>query len=203
MSLESSILFFLAIIVFAVTPGPGVFFLLSHSLQHDAKSCLPYALGMTVSDVIYLIMAILGMAHLAENWNELFFIIRILGATYLLYLAWKLWNAPIDTLAAKTKKSKHNGFIIGFLISASNPKVILFYIAFLPTFMDLTQLLIIDIFLVSTLCFIGVLVGLMFIAFGAQGLKRKVQSHKTLGRINKFAATLMASAGIYIGVHDR
>ena len=137
MSPESAISFFIAVLIFGVTPGPGVFAILARALVSGARSCTWLALGMTISDILYLIAACLGLAAIATHWSELFTAIRILGALYLVYLGWKMWNAPLELEQAEAKVGASAGilsFTQGFLISSSNPKVILFYIAFLPTF---------------------------------------------------------------------
>ncbi len=132
MSPESAISFLLIIYLFAITPGPGVFALLARSLASGVKPCISLALGMAVSDVIYLVLACFGLAVIAEQWAGLFMIIRFFGAFYLLYLGWKMWNASPDASlqngVCDVTFTTAQGLLQGFLISASNPKVIFFYI---------------------------------------------------------------------------
>lgn len=129
MSPESALSFFLAILIFGITPGPGTFAVLARALTRGAGSCVMLALGMTISDILYLIAACFGLATIAQHWSELFLAIRIVGGLYLCYLGWKMWTAPLD-LAGLEQRDSRNGQLIsfsqGFLISASNPKVILF-----------------------------------------------------------------------------
>ncbi|MEM1506559.1 LysE family transporter, partial [Domibacillus sp. 8LH] len=81
----------------------------------------------------------------------------------LIYLGWKMWISPVSTMSSGDNLQDVNNeiasFIQGFMISASNPKVILFYVAFLPTFMDLTVLSAADIVLASFLTFVALLLG--------------------------------------------
>ena len=95
MTLEGALTFFIAIFVFGITPGPGVFAIMARALVNGAGSCFMLALGMAISDILYLIAACLGLAVIATQWGDLFTIIRIIGAAYLIYLGWKTWNAPI------------------------------------------------------------------------------------------------------------
>ena len=202
MTFESGIIFFLAIIIFAITPGPGVFALLSKAMTQGAKSCLPMAWGMAVSDAIYLVLACYGLATIAENWGELFTAIRIIGAVYLIYLGWKMWHSSITLNKDRNNeslKSQSMVFVQGFLISASNPKVILFYIAFLPTFMDLTTLTQQDILVAVILCLVGLMIGLMAIAFSASWARHYFKSEKAMRGLNRVAGSIMAAAGVYIG----
>ncbi len=205
MSPESAISFLFIIYLFAITPGPGVFALLARSLASGVKPCISMALGMAVSDVIYLILACFGLAVIAEQWAGLFRIIRFAGAFYLLYLGWKMWNASpevslqngVSDITTTTAK----GLLQGFLISASNPKVIFFYIAFLPTIMDLNSLTTSDIALASGITLLGIMLGLMTIVICASSARRFFTSTKAVQSLNKTSGGIMIGAGSYLGLH--
>lgn len=201
MSWESAISFFIAVLIFGVTPGPGVFAILARAMVSGAKSCFLLALGMTISDAIYLVAACFGLAVLASNWSEVFTVVRVLGAAYLVYLGWRMWHAPVDLEAAERKASRSGmimSFVQGFLISASNPKVILFYIAFLPTFMDLTALDGADITLAVVLTLIALMLGLMMIAVFAAKARRFFHSEQAVKGLNRSAGSIMMAAGAYL-----
>ena len=205
MTFESGLAFFLAIIIFAITPGPGVFALLARAMTQGAMSCFSLALGMTISDIIYLVFACLGLAVIAENWSGLFTVIRIAGALYLIYLGWKMWNERAQIagrISSARVQSEWMSLLQGFLISASNPKVILFYIAFLPTFMDLTVLSAQDIVVASVLCLVGLMIGLMMIAFSASWARRYFRSERAMTGLNRVAGSIMISAGVYLGTRS-
>jgi threonine/homoserine/homoserine lactone efflux protein len=202
MSFESSLTFFLAIFIFSITPGPGVFALLARGMTLGAKHCISLAFGMTISDIIYLIFACLGLATIAHNYSLLFEFIRIAGALYLFYLGYKMFTAPIEidssTNSIKKKKDFFYGFVQGFLISASNPKVILFYIAFLPTFLDIKSLTNHDIIWVSFLAIIALMIGLMSVSILANKAKQVLKSNKALKRLNYTAGSIMIAAGSFL-----
>jgi threonine/homoserine/homoserine lactone efflux protein len=201
MSLEGAITFFIAIFIFAITPGPGTFALLARALSSGAVSCLSMAFGMAISDIIYLILATFGLAAIAENYGGLFTIIRFVGAAYLIYLGWKMWTAEVDTDFKQNdgiSKSWLSGFIQGFLISASNPKVILFYIAFLPTFIDLSSLSTVDIVLTSTLTLFALMAGLMMVSIGASTVRQYLKSNSAVQKLNRIAGSIMIGAGLFL-----
>ena len=204
MSFEAAITFFIAIFIFAITPGPGVFAILARALTSGAKSCFSLAFGIAISDILYLLMATLGLAAIAENWSGLFIFIRLFGAAYLIYLGWKMWTIKIDPLVENNSKTSArlwlSGFIQGFLISASNPKVILFYIAFLPTFMDLSALNQSDIIFASALTLFALMMGLMLIAFSAASARQKFQSKQATKRLNRSAGSIMIGAGLFLAL---
>ncbi|MGS2718870.1 LysE family translocator [Eionea flava] len=207
MTVESAITFFVAVFIFGITPGPGIFAILARSMVHGAGSCFWLSTGMVISDIAYLVMACLGLAAIAYQWEEAFLVIRIVGAMYLIYLGWKMWTAPLpDELSSQTPSVKNHGrlasFIQGFLISASNPKVIIFYIAFLPTFMDMTVLTHADILLASVLTFFSLLGGLSLVALGAAQTRRYLRSVRAVKRLNRTAGSIMIAAGVYIGLRS-
>ncbi len=203
MSVESALAFFLAIFILSITPGPGVFAILARAMTEGAGACFTLALGMAISDIIYLILACFGLAAIAEHWGGLFTVIRVMGALYLLYLGWKMWRTR-PTLEEEVVEVKSinqlMSFVQGFLISASNPKVILFYIAFLPTFMDLTILSTQDIVLASVITLIGLMLGLMLIAVSASWARKKFRSERAMRGLNRVAGSIMMAAGAYIGL---
>ena len=207
MSLESAITFFIAIFIFGITPGPGVFAILARAMVDGPKKCIMLAMGMIGSDVIYLILACLGLATIADNWSEVFTAIRYLGASYLIYLGYKMLKALPQIksdIQAETEAQKEDAmlasFTQGFLISASNPKVILFYISFLPTFIDLTVLTAQDIALVSVLSSIALMCGLMLIAFGASRMAGMLKTPVAHQRLNRGAGSIMIAAGAYLAI---
>lgn len=203
MTAQAALTFFLAVFIFGITPGPGVFAILARALAQGAWACSWLALGMVISDICYLVMACYGLAMVATHWEEVFTLIRLLGAAYLLYLGWKMWRAVPELAQGEVDTSRRGAllsFLQGFLISASNPKVILFYIAFLPTFMDLSQLSHEDVLLAAVLTLIALMLGLMLIAWAAARARRYFRSPQAMRGLNRVAGSIMASAGLYLGV---
>ncbi|SMR71544.1 LysE family translocator [Marinobacterium sediminicola] len=202
MTAESALSFFLAVLIFGITPGPGIFAILARALVNGAGSCVLLASGMILSDIVYLVAACLGLAAIATHWSELFTIIRILGAAYLLYLGYRMWTAPASpsdmTHSRVSRSDMATSFLQGFLISASNPKVILFYIAFLPTFMDLSVLGTGDIVLASALTVVALMLGVMSIAVFAARARGFFSSERAMKRLNRSAGAIMGSAGLYL-----
>ena len=197
MSLESGLAFFAAIVLFSITPGPGVFAILARALMNGGRDCLYLALGMAISDIVYFLLACMGLAVIAHNWGEVFTVIRWIGAAYLIYIGYRMWTAPVEVgnLNNKARTGKLKGFLQGFLISASNPKVILFYIAFLPTFMDVTLFNKVDIAIASIITLAGLMLGLMGIAVCSAKARQLFRSPVAINRINKTAGSIMIGAG--------
>ncbi|EJL6751063.1 LysE family translocator [Vibrio alginolyticus] len=206
MSFEGAVTFFIAMFVFSITPGPGVFAILARAMVDGPRKCFMLAAGMAVSDLFYLVFACLGLATIAENWAVVFVVIRYVGAAYLIYLGYKMFVA-LPKISDELQSEDSNltispmaSFIQGFLISASNPKVILFYISFLPTFIDLTALQGQDITLAAFLAFLALMLGLMLIAYGAGRLVKLLKTQKAHKRLNQSAGGIMVAAGAYLAV---
>ena len=158
------------------------------------------ALGMVISDIIYLVLACYGLAALAEHWSEAFTVVRVAGAGYLIYLGVKMWRATRQQNHSEIglKEKSRRSFLHGFTISASNPKVILFYIAFLPTFMDLSALSRGDIIIAAFLTLIGLMVGLMMIAIGTSSTRRYIHLPRGQKALNRTSGGIMIGAGAYL-----
>ena len=205
MSFEAAVTFFIAIFIFAITPGPGVFAIIAKEMVEGPKKCIMMALGMVASDLLYLQLACFGLATIADNWSDIFLIIRYLGAGYLIYLGYKMitaftHNQPISN-QQKSQQTPLTSFSHGFLISASNPKVILFYVPFLPTFIDLTRLHGSDLILISVLSSIALMMAIMLVAYSASRLANVIKTPIAQQRLNKTAGSIMIAAGAYLAVN--
>ena len=132
-------------------------------------------------------------------------IIRYLGAGYLIYLGYKMLTALSQNQQSDTEQQPRQtpfaSFGHGFLISASNPKVILFYVSFLPTFIDLTRLNSSDIILISVLSSIALMSAIMLVAYGASRLAKVIKTPIAQQRLNKTAGGIMIAAGAYLAVN--
>ena len=109
MTIETSIVFFITMLIFSVTPGPGVFALLAKSLSEGIQPCISLSLGMAIGDIVYLILACYGLSALAEQWGSAFTAVRIVGAFYLIYLGWKIWIVVANILKPSSLKPGNVG----------------------------------------------------------------------------------------------
>ncbi len=140
-SLSGYLVFLLTFAIAAAVPGPGIAAVIARTLSHGALAGMLVVFGTILGDVAWLTVAVLGLAAIANTFAVIFLAIKYLGALYLFYLAWKLWTSPPPTLdldGVETKgRSKFSSFWIGLSVSLSNPKTIMFYMAILPTLIDI------------------------------------------------------------------
>jgi threonine/homoserine/homoserine lactone efflux protein len=95
---------------------------------------------VALGDVVWLTVAILGLAAVAQTFHLVFLAIKYAGAAYLLYLAWKLWSAPVvahDVAPDTSDVKRVRLFLAGLAVTMGNPKVMVFYLALLPNIIDL------------------------------------------------------------------
>jgi threonine/homoserine/homoserine lactone efflux protein len=125
-----------------VLPGPGVTALVARVMARGTQGYPAFIAGFVIGALTWFTIAATGLAVLASTFAIVFVAIRYAGAIYLLYLAWKLWTAPVRPLGASQVSPDSHGrlFLTGLAINLGNPKVIVFFLALLPAVLDLGAL---------------------------------------------------------------
>lgn len=127
-------LYITSVIILTLLPGPDLIFLITQGLTKGRKEAVFTALGLSSGCLFHTTLAALGVSIIFQKSPLAFNILKILGVLYLIYIAIKSYktaenfSAPTDRIAIKS------GFFKGILMNVLNPKVILFYLAFLPQF---------------------------------------------------------------------
>ncbi len=130
--------FSLATLLLAISPGPDNIYVLTQSLAHGSKSGIATVAGLISGCIVHTALLAFGVSALITASPLLFFIIKCIGAAYLLYLAYTVFRADATILVTKDsslKKSNWQYFKIGVFMNLVNPKVMLFFIAFFPAFL--------------------------------------------------------------------
>lgn len=130
--------FFLAVLLLLVSPGPNMLFVLGSGAGHGWQGGVAAACGIGVADLVCTLACALGLAGLVSAYPLAFDIVRWVGAAYMLYLAYKC-VAPARAAAAAATRNETSRLAIffrGLAASLSNPKAILFFIVFIPQFID-------------------------------------------------------------------
>jgi threonine/homoserine/homoserine lactone efflux protein len=197
---ETSVAFAAAVSLFAATPGPAIVACVAWALSAGFASTLSFAAGIVFGDVVFLLFAIYGLAAVATVLDELFLTVRVLGGLYLIWLGWRAWRSDVDVPVSENPSgsSAGHGFRAGLLLTLGNPKVILFYLGFLPAFMDLSELSGRDVAWVVTLL-VGVLMSVnSAYAWAAAGARGWIRSSAAVRRLNRGAGMVMAAIGAYV-----
>jgi threonine/homoserine/homoserine lactone efflux protein len=137
MTLEIYLAYVLACILIAIVPGPTVTVIVANSLAHGTRAGLLNVAGTQLGLGLMMAILIVGLSSVIAAMSWLFDWLRIAGAIYLVYLGWKLIQAP-EAIADTTKATTPRGgfFLQGFLVMMSNPKGLFWFGAFLPQFVD-------------------------------------------------------------------
>jgi threonine/homoserine/homoserine lactone efflux protein len=142
MDLAGLLVFALAYVMATASPGPGTAAVVARTLARGPGGSAGFIAGFVFGDLVWFSVAASGLALLAETFAALFTALRYAGAAYLLFLAWKLWTAPAVVPGAAAVAPEKGGrlFLAGLAITLGNPKVIVFFLALLPTVVDLPSL---------------------------------------------------------------
>lgn len=202
MSLLSVFSLAVALFILAATPGPGVFATISRSIASGFTPSLGVIAGIVSGDIIFLLFAILGMSVIAEAMGSLFVVVKIIGSAYLIFLGIKLFRSEPEPVVEINGKNgmKYGNYFSGLLITLSNPKVILFYCGFLPTFLDLSSLTNPDILIVVSTVAVVLSGVLVFYAFVADRARVFFKSRESVKRLNRTAGCMMIATGVAIAV---
>ena len=135
--LETLIAFFTTSVLLAIIPGPDNIFVLTQSIFQGKKSGLIIMLGLCTGLIFHTLAVTLGVAVIFQTSIFAFTILKIIGAMYLLYLAWQIFkagNQKIDTKNNNANIDYKKLYYRGIIMNITNPKVSIFFLAFLPQF---------------------------------------------------------------------
>lgn len=199
--------FIITSLIVVLLPGTGVIYTLSTGLFHGWKAGIFAAIGCTAGIIPHLLASTVGLATLLHMSAVTFQVIKFLGVAYLLYLAWSMWRETgTIQLTREESKAKSVGIVVkGFLINILNPKLSLFFLAFLPQFLapDTTSpvqsmLLLSGLFMAMTL-FVFILYGLL-----ANSLRRYVINSPGIMRgAQRTFAIVFALLGAKLALFER
>jgi threonine/homoserine/homoserine lactone efflux protein len=197
----SSLLIFAGVLAVAAgSPGPSIAALVARVLARGFRDVLPFLAAMCVGEAIWLSLAVLGLAAIAETFQLLFTAIKWLGVAYLLYLAWKTWRAPIaaSEQGLPGESSPTRMFLAGMAVTLGNPKIMVFYLALVPTFIDLGHVSVLAwAELAGTMTIVLVAVDLAWVVAAAQA-RRLLRSARAMRAANRTSATVIAGAAVAI-----
>jgi threonine/homoserine/homoserine lactone efflux protein len=138
------LLAFCAVYVMAVaSPGPGIAALVARSLARGTQGAAAFIGGYVVGDLLLFAAAAAGLAAIAEKAHAVFLIVKYAGAAYLVYLGYRLWTAPASSPEAAADDSAESPlrlFLGSLALTLGNPKALIFFVALLPTVVDLPAL---------------------------------------------------------------
>jgi threonine/homoserine/homoserine lactone efflux protein len=201
MSLYGFVVFCGVYLLAVATPGPGVAAVIARSLTYGMRGAPAFIGGFLVGDLIWFAAATAGLAALAQTAHTLFVIVRYAGAAYLLYLAYRLWSAPVQPLEVgdvEVSQRPLKLFIGSLSLTLGNPKPMIFFVALLPTVVQLQALQFGDYLLIALAVTIILPLVLGGYALAATRARRYLQKPSLIRLLNRGAGTAMAGAAIAV-----
>jgi threonine/homoserine/homoserine lactone efflux protein len=201
MDITAILIFAGALMINAGTPGPSIAALVARVLASGPRAVMPFLAAMWIGEGLWLGAAAFGLSVLAQRFHAGFIILKYCGVAYLLYLAWRMWRAAgrhQDEVAETPQGSPIQLFLTGLAITLGNPKLMVFYLALLPSIVDLTRL--------TPAGFAALLLTMMAVLAGvdlawvllAHGARRLIRSRKGMKIANRFGAAAMGGAALAI-----
>ncbi|MBU9194728.1 LysE family translocator [Burkholderia gladioli] len=198
MALSALLVFALALMVAAGSPGPGIAALVARVMSNGFRDVLPFLAAMWIGEILWMSFAVAGLAALARTFATAFLLLKIAGIVYLLFLAVKMWLAPaaVDDGQLPSGQSPLRMFAAGLTVSLGNPKIMVFYVALLPTLVDLSHVgPLAWAELALTMLVVMAAVDLSW-ALLAVRARRLLTSRRAVKVANRASATMMAGAAV-------
>jgi len=139
LTLSEIIAFIIASVVLAFTPGPDNIFVLVTSLGQGFKDSVKFILGLCTGIILHTFLIVIGISTLVSQSQYGLLVLKIFAVVYLLYLSYLTYIHRHDGIDLKQNKSVANYYLRGFVMNITNPKVLMFFLAFFPQFANLNQ----------------------------------------------------------------
>jgi threonine/homoserine/homoserine lactone efflux protein len=207
LSIETLATFFTASILLGLAPGPDNIFVLTQSALRGRGAGLLVMLGLCTGLIVHTIAVALGVAIIFQTSAIAFSALKFIGAGYLIYLAWQAFRASAEKIEGEPDVTVNHWrlYCRGIIMNITNPKVSIFFLAFLPQFADPTRgpvafqlLLLGGLFIIATILVFG---GIALLAGTlGQWLNRSDRTQKTL---NKVAGTVFLGLALKLATIKR
>jgi threonine/homoserine/homoserine lactone efflux protein len=208
MTLASLLIFAGALLVAAGSPGPSIAVLVARVISKGFRDVLPFLAAMWIGEAIWLSFAVFGLAVVAQSFQLVFVMVKWAGVAYLAWLAWKMWKAPVDAKADEMPQAGSRGdpparlFFAGMAVTLGNPKIMMFYLALLPTIIDLASVTVAGwLELTLTMAAVLVAVDLTWVLAAAQA-RKLLRSPRGMRIANRIGAGTMAAAATAIAARS-
>ena len=207
--IDSNVLlvFFTTSVILALSPGPDNLFVMAQSAQNGRTAGLFVTLGLATGLVGHTVAVAFGLAAIVHSSAIAFSVLKYIGAAYLLYLAWQALRAAASTGQQNPVQalSRGNLYRRGIVMNLTNPKVSLFFMAFLPQFADSRHgSMMVQFFMLGALFITATLLVFSAISFFAGGLGDKFRNSLFAQKtVNRIAAAVFVGLAIKLAISER
>ena len=205
-ALDSLLTFAVASLALLLIPGPAVLYIINRSVSDGRNVAIAAVVGLEIGNFVHVVAATVGLSAVIATSATAFNVVKWIGAGYLVYIgARTLARRPAATSATVAGASLKRSFSQGILVNIFNPKVALFFLSFLPQFIDADRgsAALQSLILGSTFVVIGLTTDMMY-ALTASALREKLLRGKSLPFIQRYiSGTIFIALGVFAGSTSR
>jgi threonine/homoserine/homoserine lactone efflux protein len=207
--IDTLALFFMTAVALGFAPGPDNIFVLTQSALYGRLSGIAVTLGLCTGLIVHTLAVALGVAVIFQTSEMAFTLLKTIGAAYLVYLAWGAWRAGTSELpsgqAGQQGPSYKKLYLRGIVMNITNPKIAIFFMAFLPQFADPSRGLLSYQLIELGLVFIVAGLAVFFsIAWSAGFLGAKLRKSPSMQQImNRFVSVIFIGLAVRLALAER
>ena len=201
MNLEFILIYTATVFIASITPGPSMILALNHGIKYGAKRTLATAFGNLTATMIQAFLSIAGLGAILLQSENVFNIIKYIGAIYLIYIGIKTFFAPTD-LALKADEDNNvesnfiNRYLEAFFVTAGNPKAIIFFTALFPQFIDTQHNTMFQFVIILSIMAVIAFSCMMIYGIFGQSVMRLLNKAKVTKIFNRLVGTTLIGMGI-------
>ena len=198
------ILYFGALIILFLTPGPVWVAIIARTVSGGSKSSISLALGVSLGDMLWPIIVFLGLGFLISLYSDILLVIRYFAAAILAIMGLQIIlkrNYILKENDKLTKAGFFSGFSAGFIAITANPKASLFYLTLLPGFFDFSKINMFDLTIISITSFSVPMIGNLLLIFFLDRVRFFLSSAKAISTTNLLSGISLIIVGIVIALN--
>lgn len=202
MALEQWLAFVAASVVLLAIPGPTILLVISYALGHGRQSAAATVAGVALGDFTAMTASLLGLGALLSASATAFLVLKWIGAAYLVYLGLKLWRAPVSGEAVgvisetSLRRSSNHVFFHTYLVTALNPKSIVFFVAFLPQFLSSSAPMLPQMIIFEVTFLVLATINASCYALMATKARNSIRKPSVQKIVNRTGGSLLIGAGV-------
>ena len=203
----SFVTFLFAAVVLAITPGPGIAYVVARTVSSGRREGLASCIGTGVGGMAHVLAAALGLSVLVAQSAMAFNMVKYIGAVYLIFLGLRILmrkdNVTVNVVSGSAKGVR-SAFLEGIVVEVLNVKTALFFLAFLPQFASPTEPLIPQLVMLGSICVaLNTFVDVVAV-FAAQRLLASGSARAARARwLTRFSGGTMVALGVFLGLARR
>jgi len=200
MPIELWLAYAAAVAVLLVIPGPTILTVISYSVAHGNRANLPLVVAVALGDSTALVLSLLGLGALLATSALWFTLVKLVGGVYLLFLGLKMLRAgiaPAELEAPPVPSSRWRLFANTYVVTALNPKGIVFFVAFLPQFITPGRDVTAQLWILAVTFVVMATINATLYAVFAGSARRLLASRRAQRRFNFAGGSLLSVAGVW------